>query len=120
MVVTAGLDLGCQPPKENLGSVEVYWPSPAPEPLSCCPGIPLSPAPEPRAHLLVPDSYSKPPGEDSWFPTPGHLPVNARPQPAGSESDFLSRVATDSLARLKIDMLGILGGGDFWISTPDL
>ena len=37
---------GVPTPVENSGSVEEQWPPPAPEPLSCGLGIPLSSAPE--------------------------------------------------------------------------
>lgn len=40
------------PTSPKLGFTEVCWPPPAPKPLSCGLGSPLSPAPEPFAHLL--------------------------------------------------------------------
>ena len=63
---------GVPTPVENSGSMEVHWPPPAPEPLSCGLGTPLSSAPEtenqpPSSLLLAPNSTFLPRVDCKYF-----------------------------------------------------
>lgn len=117
MVVTAGPDLGDQPKRKTWG-LQRYTGHHLPQNPSTAALAPrshqlLSPLPTSFPQILTPSHHP----QDSRFPTPGHLPINSKPQPAGSKNDFLSRVAADSLARLKTD---ILGRGRLRTYTSDL
>lgn len=108
MVVTGRPGVGVPAPRESLGPVEVM-------PATTCPrgASAAALAAHSEAHLLLSGSCSKPPwgGGGLLISHPGHLPISAKPQPAGSKSDFLSREAASSLARLQLEMLRIGGEG---------
>lgn len=75
---------------------------------SCRPGSPLR-GPPPPFRFLLQTTLGR--GGELLISHPGHLPISAKPQPAGSKSDFLSREAASSLARLQLEMLRIGGEG---------
>lgn len=86
MVIAAALDGGSRPGRKPWG-LHTDTAHHLPQSPSRLP-LPFSAAPEPVAHLLLSDTHSRQAPEFSWFPTPGHLPINAKPRPAGSKNDF--------------------------------